>query len=345
MSLSKVQNGQVTKVRYTKESANFSRLAALVISVGTLALKTQFNEIYSPGVLHHVLGYETVLNDLQNLQKEKRISATQWTKLYPAVRESVSADTFDISLLMVLIRNICCLPAPPAGWDKLPSSEDTTLSADITRVSYFRRELAHASEASIDNETFEDYWKILSEALVRLLGESRRPDLDHLKESTLNPSMGDYYNACLEDKGEEEKEQKTGGDDCASSIAEALLSNGSLTTYGCSGKNVGDGGAESFAKVLVENKTLTELDLSNNKIGNRGACLIASALEENVTLKNLNLSKNRIGDEGAIALANALKVNKTLAELDMSNNKYGSDVITQFSEVVKTSTTITKLAN
>jgi len=208
-----VQNGQVTKVRYTKESANFNRLATLVKSVGTLALKMQFNEIYSPGVLHHVLGYETVLNDLQNLQKEKRISATQWTTLYPAVREWVSADTFDISLLMVLIRNICyCLPPPSAGWDKLPSSEDTTLSADIARVSYFRNVLAHASENSIDNETFDNYWKILSEALVRLLGESWRPELDHLKKSPLDPSVGDNSRLPrkIEDKGEEEKAQQTG---------------------------------------------------------------------------------------------------------------------------------------
>lgn len=215
MYVVQVQNGQLINVRYTDESENFSRLAALVISVGTLALRTQFNEIYSPGVLHHVLECETVLNDLQILKEKKRISAMQWSKLFPAVHELVSADTFDISLLMVLIRNICyCLPPPSAGWDKLPSSEDTTLSADIARVSYFRNVLAHASEASIDNETFDNYWKILSEALVRLLGESCRPDLDHLKKSTLDPSMGDYYNSRLprkmEDKGEEEKVQQTG---------------------------------------------------------------------------------------------------------------------------------------
>jgi len=190
-------------------------LAALVISVGTLALKRQFNEIYSPGMLRHVLDYETVFNDLQILKEKNIISSKQWSKLYPHARRLVSADTFDISLLMVLIRNICyCLPPPSSGWNKLPSSEDTTLSADIARVSYFRNLLAHASKASIDSETFEDYWTILSEALVRLLGESCRPDLDDLKESTLDPSIGDHYNSCLpreiEGKGEEENTQQTG---------------------------------------------------------------------------------------------------------------------------------------
>lgn len=198
-------------IRYSNKSANFSRLSALVSSVGTLALRTKFSEIYSPGVLHHVLRYETVFNDLRALKEKNHINAKQWLKLFPAVRELVSADTFDISLLMVLIRNICyCLPPPPAGWDKLPSPEDTTLSADIARVNYGRKLLAHPLEASIDDEPFEYYWKILSEALVRLLGESFRCDIDNLKKCHLEPGMGEYYNACLEGKGEEEKEQQTG---------------------------------------------------------------------------------------------------------------------------------------
>lgn len=345
MSLSKEQNGQRIKVRYTTESANFSRLAALIVSVGTSALKKQFNNIYSPGMLPHVLTYGTVFDDLGHLRNKKCITAAQWCKLFPALPDSVSSDTFDISLLTVLLRNICCLPTPPAGWDNLPSSEDTSLSDDIARVSYFRKELSHALEASIAKETFEEYWKVVSDALVRLLGESCRPDIDHLKEDKLDPRMEDYFKSCLpRDEGEEDKEPETGGDDCASRIAEALLSNKSVTTFSLSGKKVGDDGTDSFAKVLEENKTLTHLDLSNNIIENHGACLIAKALENNVTLKKLNLSKNRIGDKGVIALANALKVNKTLEELDVSNNKFGSDGIKHVSEVLTTSTTIKNIS-
>lgn len=341
MSLSKEQNGQRIKVRYTAESANFGRLAILVASVGTLALRMQFNNIYSPGMLPHVLSYETVFDDLKRLRDKKYLTAANWCTLFPAVRDFVSADNFDITLLTVLLRNICGLPRPPAGWEELPTSEDKSVSADIARVNCFRKFFFHPLVGSTDNETFEECWKVLSDALLRLLGESYRPDIDHLKEDTLDPRMEDHYKSLLpRDESEEGKEPETGGDDCASRIAEALLSNQSVTTFSFSGKKLGDNSTDSFAKVLKKNRTLIHLDLSDNIIGNNGVCLIAKALENNVTLKKLNLSKNRIGDNGVIALANALKVNKTLEELDVSNNKFGSDGIDHVSEVLTTSTTI-----
>lgn len=206
-----VQNGQRIEVHYTTESANYYRLTTLTVSLGQEALKMQFNKIYTPGLLHYVLGYKTVLNELNTLRENKCISARQWCNLFPAVPEWVSADNFDVSLLTVLLRNICSLPTPPKGWDNLPSSEDTTLSADIVRISYYRNELAHLVKPSIDKETFENYWKIVSEAVVRLLGESYRHDIDHLKEDPLDPKMADYYISLLRgDKGEEGQEPQTG---------------------------------------------------------------------------------------------------------------------------------------
>lgn len=206
-----MQNGQSNEVRYTTETGNFHRLVSLTISLGRKALKTQFSKIYTPGVLCHVLGYETIFNVLKTLKEKKCINARQWSNLYPALCQLVSADTFDLPLLTVLLRNICSLPTPPKGWNTLPSSEDTTLSADIVRISYFRNILSHVLETSIDNETFEDYWKIVSEAVVRLLGESYRHDIDHLKEDPLDPKMADHYISLLRgDKGQECQEPQTG---------------------------------------------------------------------------------------------------------------------------------------
>ena len=150
-----------------------------------------------------------MFNDLQTLKEKRIITPKQWSTLFPAVREFVSSDKFDISLLVVLLRNICGLPPPSTGWDNLPQTGDATVSADIARIRYFRSEvIAHILEAVIDDETFEKYWKILLEAIVRLLGESYRPQLDALKEG--DPRMADHYESRLRREIEEENAQQTG---------------------------------------------------------------------------------------------------------------------------------------
>ena len=78
---------------------------------------------------------------------------------------------FDITLLMVLLRNICGLTPPTTGWDALPAATDMSREADIARVKYFRNTVyAHAEQASVDDATFHKYWKEIRDTLVRLGG-------------------------------------------------------------------------------------------------------------------------------------------------------------------------------
>ena len=153
----------------TKKTTNYARLCRVIVDVGTCALGDCFDTIRSPPTLHTVL--RASQPTLQSLKSRRIINATQWGKLFPAVPASVSSRDFDITLLMILLRNICGLAPPPTGWDALPAVTDVSCEADIARIKYFRNSIyAHDEHVSVDDATFSKYWKEIRDSLVRLGG-------------------------------------------------------------------------------------------------------------------------------------------------------------------------------
>ncbi|KAL9984414.1 hypothetical protein ACROYT_G006702 [Oculina patagonica] len=180
----------------TKETTNYARLCRLLVDVGTQALRDSFDAIHAPANLHTVLaGNKTTL---QSLRTRKIINATQWGKLFPAITTSVSTAHFDTTLLMVLVRNICGLPSPVTGWDKIPAVADVSREADIARVKYFRNTVyAHAEHASVDDATFNTYWQDIRDTLVRLGGVQYRAAIDNLENECMDPEIEDHYKELL----------------------------------------------------------------------------------------------------------------------------------------------------
>ena len=154
----------------TKETTNYARLCRVLVDVGTCALRDCFDSICTPPTLHTVLAANQPT--LQSLRSKRIINATQWGKLFPAIPASVSSRDFDITLLMILLRNICGLAPPLTGWDALPGSTDVSREADIARVKYLRNTVyGHAEQAFVDDATFDTHWKEIRDTLVRLGGE------------------------------------------------------------------------------------------------------------------------------------------------------------------------------
>ena len=152
----------------TKETTNYARLCRVIVDVGTCALRDCFDTIRSPLTLHTALTANH--HTLHSLRSRRIINATQWGKLFPAVPASVTSRDFDITLLMILLRNICGLAPPRTGWDALPAATDVSCEADIVRIKYFRNSIyAHAEHVSVD-ATFNKYWKEIRDTLVRLGG-------------------------------------------------------------------------------------------------------------------------------------------------------------------------------
>ena len=95
------------------------------------------------------------------------------------------ANNFDITLLTVLLRNICGLPAPATGWDDIPISGDTSKSADIVRIRIFRNEIyGHIRHAQLDHAKFNTLWQEISRSLIRL--GILQNDIDEIKMAPLS---------------------------------------------------------------------------------------------------------------------------------------------------------------
>ena len=190
----------------TKETTNYARLCRLLVDVGSQALKDTFNSIHAPGSLHTVLANPPAHTILQSLYepkkgKKKILNPIQWGKLYPVIPTTVSSANFDITLLMILLRNICSLspPATTCSWDKLPPPADTSVEADIARVKYFRNVVyGHAEQASVDDTSFKNLWHDIKAVLVRLGGTSYGDAIDHLQNACMDPEVEEHYKELLQ---------------------------------------------------------------------------------------------------------------------------------------------------
>ena len=179
--------------RSTKETTNYARLCRL-LGFSVHILRETFDKRRPTGDLNAVLSSPPVHAVLQSLRKKRILSPLQWGKLYPAIKSAVSSKNFDITLLMVLLRNICGLVRPATGWDTLPPATDTTLEADIVRIKCYRNTVyGHASEASVDDPTFNQYWQDIQDALVRLGGADYQSALDDLKKECMYPDFEEHY--------------------------------------------------------------------------------------------------------------------------------------------------------
>ena len=186
-------------VTSTKETTNYARLCRLLVDVGSQALRDTFDRIYSPTGLHSVLAPGTPAHKiLQSLRSKRILHATQWGKLYPSIPASVSSASFDVTLLMVLLRSICGLTPPVTGWDNLPSAADTSTEANIARVKFYRNTVyGHATQASVDDATFNSLWKDISNALVTLGGVSYGAAINKLEYECMDPDTEKHYRELL----------------------------------------------------------------------------------------------------------------------------------------------------
>ena len=169
--------------------ANHSRICQLLIGKGGNAfrsvLQTKVNRSPPPSTLDSFLKANKIF--LRNLRV---VTSTQWNLLFPASGLPDSKD-FDITLLTILLRNICGLPSPAAGWKVMPPTSDTSISAEILRIKMFRNEVyAHLPCPEIDGTEFERLWQEISKPLIKL--GIPQQEIDDLKEAPLTSEEETY---------------------------------------------------------------------------------------------------------------------------------------------------------
>ena len=200
-------SGQAAFASSTRENTNYARLCRLLIDVGTEALRNIFNGIHSPANLHVILSSSSAhFTTLKDLQKKRILNPTLWGRLYPATASHVSSADFDVTLLMVLLRNICGLspPGSTSSWDKLPPVSDTSMEANIVRIKWYRNDVhAHASKASVDDSTFNVLWQNISNAIMGLASGTNATlyatAIKKVKTECMDPDAEAHWRGVLDD--------------------------------------------------------------------------------------------------------------------------------------------------
>ena len=127
--------------------------------------------------------------------RRKILNGSQWENLFPPAGGHPNSKNFDITLLFLLLTNICGLSPPLSGsWHKMPPASDTSTEANLARVKFYRNELyGHVATTGIPTPVFDVKWREVSSVLVSLgLNPS---EVDKLKRE---PCGEDYVSAVTE---------------------------------------------------------------------------------------------------------------------------------------------------
>ena len=177
------------------EKTNGNKLSRLLIDGGTTVLRDIFDYYHPPANLAANLRSRRIFSILTNLWDKGILNDSQWDKLFPPRgRGPPNSKNFDITLLFLLLRNICRLHPPRSGWDKMPPVSDTSFEANLVRIKYYRNDLyGHVTKTDILTRDFDVKWREVSSVLVSLgLNQSK---VERLKTE---PCGQDYISAVTE---------------------------------------------------------------------------------------------------------------------------------------------------
>ena len=178
------------------EKTNGNKLSRLLIDGGTTVLRNIFDSHHPPANLAANLSSKHIHSTLTKLRHRKILNGSQWDKLFPPPGGGPpNSINFDITLLFLLLTNICGLSPPPSGsWHKMPPVSDTSTEANLARMKYYRNVLyGHVTTTGIQTSVFDVKWQEISSVLVSLgLSQS---EVNRLKRE---PCGEDYVRAVTE---------------------------------------------------------------------------------------------------------------------------------------------------
>ena len=149
------------------EKTNGAKLSRLLIDGGTTVLRNVFDRYHPPANLAADLNANYLT--LNTLKARRVLHKPQWDLLFPPRGATPTSQTFDITLLFLLLTNICGLSPPPSGWHKPPPSSDTSLEANLTRIKLTRNELyGHVTSTGVQSAEFNVNWQEISVVLLAL---------------------------------------------------------------------------------------------------------------------------------------------------------------------------------
>ncbi|XP_076087735.1 uncharacterized protein LOC143058157 [Mytilus galloprovincialis] len=165
----------------SKEEMDYWRIISLLYKVAPSAVRVTFDKEFHP-----TNGLEAALKQdkwrvLEPLKRKRIIHQVQWDLLFP-ISGPVSSTTFDLTLMICLIRHL----TPIQIGDIVPQSTDVSSGADLSRLKYYRNKFAHDDGCRLTERDFEIYWSEICQSILRLGGEQFKQICEDVRDMALN---------------------------------------------------------------------------------------------------------------------------------------------------------------
>lgn len=145
-----------------KSTENYIRLSRLITTICGSLLRDILSRHIKPFNLRKEL-------DINRTKLEKIITKAQKEQIYlKAGSNPVYLKDLDISLLYILLRNICPnISKPKTGWGNPPLKGDYSVSSCIERIRNIRNNIqAHCTHGKVDDTDFQNYWDELENSII-----------------------------------------------------------------------------------------------------------------------------------------------------------------------------------
>uniref|UniRef100_A0A8W8P4M3 DZIP3-like HEPN domain-containing protein n=1 Tax=Magallana gigas TaxID=29159 RepID=A0A8W8P4M3_MAGGI len=146
-----------------KPAENFLRLCRLILTICTDILRDVLSRYIKPADLRSEL-------DKNRHRLEKIMNTEQKKLIYPANgNKALAAKHLDISVMYIILRNICNIPNHQNGWGNPPKTGDNSIAACIEKIRIQRNEIsAHHTNGEIEETEFNNRWTELEEAVLEI---------------------------------------------------------------------------------------------------------------------------------------------------------------------------------
>lgn len=146
-----------------KPAENFLRLCRLITTICADILRDVLSRYIKPADLRSEL-------DKNRHRLEKIMNTEQKKLIYPANgNKALAAKHLDISVIYMVLRNICNIPKHKNGWGNPPKTGDNSIAACIERIRIQRNEvLAHNINDVMEETEFNNRWTELEETVLEI---------------------------------------------------------------------------------------------------------------------------------------------------------------------------------
>lgn len=147
----------------SKEEQNFIRFVKVCVDVLKLPLIDILASEIKPVDLYDTLQSAFLLKDTKI-----KLRSNQLKICYLAPPAIPDYNTFDITLLYTLIRNLCPSLKPSQNWGFEPRATDIQIGDDIERLRLSRNNFLHSTSNKIPVGDFEALWMYLKSTIQRV---------------------------------------------------------------------------------------------------------------------------------------------------------------------------------